>query len=84
MPSRMLSTKQICEWLGISDRTLRRYRDMEGKLRFPEPIVMPFGNRWREDVVQAWIGRAKRHALRHGRLNETAFGEAGREERLAS
>lgn len=78
MSSRLISIEQVCELLGCSRKTVQRYRKKSGALKFPAPIVMPYGHRWRLDMVEAWLNRVKRQTSRTGRQNEACFGEPGR------
>lgn len=61
--SKLLTTRQNCNLLGISRATLNRWVD-EGI--FPPPVVMrrrscgrPTSIRWHLDVVISWLEAAK-------------------------
>ena len=53
-----LSTRQAAEWLGLSTRTLDRYRVSGG----PGPVFHRFGGRvrYRRDDLDAWAAARRR------------------------
>ncbi|HEV7283448.1 MAG TPA: hypothetical protein VGN75_01235 [Kaistia sp.] len=55
--ARLLTTAQVADKLGLTvERWYRKRKELEAA-GFPRPKA-PFGNRWSEPAVDAWIAQA--------------------------
>lgn len=64
---KLMSTREICEQLRISSRTLERYRKRPGNENpFPEPDCAYMGgsNRWIKTKVEEWQRREMSRPVR--------------------
>lgn len=51
---KLLTTKQVCEILSVTNRTLYDWRK-DDKKNFPEPVFLGGGNRYKEDEIEAFV-----------------------------
>lgn len=62
--SRLVSRVQMAELLGVCERTVDRWRKMEG---FPPTVSMPGHTvRWRLETVEEWLKRQEEAAPSQG------------------
>lgn len=73
---RLLTTKQVCDALGIAERTLKKWT---AKGQFPPGIRLQSdgGLKWRASDVEAFIEKRKRQRLGH---SPRGFKKSGGEE----
>ncbi|MFQ3265782.1 MAG: putative DNA-binding transcriptional regulator AlpA [Colwellia sp.] len=50
---KLLSTMQVCEMLGVTDRTLFNWRQDDET--FPKPIFMGNTNKYKEHEIEAFV-----------------------------
>ncbi len=50
---KLLSTKQVCEMIGVSDRTLFNWRQDDEN--FPKPVFMGNANKYKEHEIEAFV-----------------------------
>jgi predicted DNA-binding transcriptional regulator AlpA len=83
-PDRLLTSKDVCEWLGRSHASL--YRDIAGG-QIPPPLKIGHSSRWPTSEIRALIEKAKaaRDAEAHSapRRSTSEAHEADRLERAA-
>jgi len=58
MEERLLTTKEVAEWLGVTGESIRKYRQLKDN---PIPFIKLGGAvRFRREAVEAWLAEREK------------------------